>query len=348
MTVREAGYDVTELSVSSCAPQVSQGESADTAIPAFVSRAFRHSGFHARAGAGVESPADLQGRRVGVPEYQMTAALWMRGLMKDEFGVRAEDVHWRTGALNPGVRRERLALTLPKGMVIEPIKDGETLQDLLLAGGIDGLLAPTPARAFLEGDMRILRLFPDVGAAERDYHARTGFFPIMHLIAVRLGARRLSYAARRLGAVHLGLRDATAPRRLRARRACAGPVPRARRRRRRSEWPRSRPSRTGACRSAASPRDGRTAMRARSARAAARPVLFGFSDDGVAHLADVETGEPRRPVDRLGKRLRIHRRDGPGPSPSIAFGEKARHRLQTVETVRPYHSAQVERAVRIA
>jgi 4,5-dihydroxyphthalate decarboxylase len=120
-----------------------------------------------------------------VPEYQMTAALWMRGLMADEYGVRAEDVHWRTGALDAGVRRERLALALPEGMVVEPIAEGETLQDLLLAGEIDALLAPNPPKAFLAGDARIVRLFADVEAAERDYHARTGFFPLMHLIAVR-------------------------------------------------------------------------------------------------------------------------------------------------------------------
>jgi 4,5-dihydroxyphthalate decarboxylase len=94
-------------------------------------------------------------------------------------------MHWRTGALDVGVRHERLSLDLPEGMVVEPIREGETLQDLLLAGEIDALLAPNPPKAFLAGDARIVRLFPDFGAAEREYHARTGFFPIMHLIAVR-------------------------------------------------------------------------------------------------------------------------------------------------------------------
>ncbi|MGA9412625.1 MAG: 4,5-dihydroxyphthalate decarboxylase [Roseobacter sp.] len=185
IAVQEARFDITELSISSYILQVSRGQSAYTAIPAFVSRAFRHSGFYARSGSGINTLADLAGKRVGVPEYQMTAALWMRGLMADEHGVDPAKVLWRTGALDAGVRHERLALDLPEGMRVEPIKDGETLQELLLAGEIDGLLAPNPPKAFLDKDSRIVRIIPDFGAAEREYHARTGFFPIMHLIAVR-------------------------------------------------------------------------------------------------------------------------------------------------------------------
>lgn len=185
IAVQEARFDITELSVSSYALQISRGTSAYTAVPAFLSRAFRHNGFFARAGSGIETPADLAGRRVGVPEYQMTAALWMRGILCDEYGVDCSAIHWRTGALDQGVRRERLELALPPGMVVEPIEEGRTLQDLLLAGEIDGLLAPNPPRAFMEGDPRIVRLVPDYAAAERDYFRRTGFFPIMHLVAIR-------------------------------------------------------------------------------------------------------------------------------------------------------------------
>jgi len=183
--VQEARYDITEMSISSYILQVSRGEGGYIALPAFVSRAFRHSGFFARAGSGIESPADFAGRRVGVPEYQMTAALWMRGILADDYGVGAPDIHWRTGALDAGVRRERLRLDLPEGMRVEPIAAQETLQDLLLAGRIDGLLAPKPPQAFLDGDPRLVRLFPDFEADERAYHARTGFFPIMHLIGLK-------------------------------------------------------------------------------------------------------------------------------------------------------------------
>jgi len=183
--VQEARFDVTEMSVSSYVLQLSRGGSDYIAIPAFVSRAFRHSGFFARAGSGIDSPADLAGRRIGVPEYQMTAALWMRGILADDYGVDCDKVHWRTGALDEGIRRERLELALPAGMVVEPIAEGDSLQDMLLRGEIDGLLAPKPPRAFLEGNPDIVRLIPDFEAAEQSYHARTGFFPIMHLIGLR-------------------------------------------------------------------------------------------------------------------------------------------------------------------
>ncbi|WP_413717579.1 4,5-dihydroxyphthalate decarboxylase [Silicimonas sp. MF1-12-2] len=183
--VSAAPYDITEMSISSYILQISRGVGEYVAIPAFISRAFRHSGFFARRGARIETPADFKGKTIGVPEYQMTAALWMRGILKDEYGVNAADVRWRTGALDAGVRRERLELSLPEGMIVEPINEGETLQSLLQSGEIDGLLAPKPPQAFLDGDGRFVRLFPDFEAAERAYHAKTGFFPIMHLVGLR-------------------------------------------------------------------------------------------------------------------------------------------------------------------
>lgn len=185
LAVQEARFDVTELSLSSHILQVARGDAAYVAIPVFVSRAFRHNGFYRRAGSGIVSLSDFAGRAIGVPEYQMTAGLWMRGIMADEYGVVPTQVHWRTGALDQGIRHERLALTPPPDLRITPIKDGETLQNLLLEGQIDGLLAPNPPRAFIDGDPRIERIFPDFEAVEQDWHRRTGYFPIMHVIALR-------------------------------------------------------------------------------------------------------------------------------------------------------------------
>ena len=105
IAVQEARFDITELSVSSYVLQVSRGECAYTAIPAFVSRAFRHSGFYARTGSEIETLSDLRGKRVGVPEYQMTAALWMRGLLADEAWRGSGRYHLATGALDAGVYR---------------------------------------------------------------------------------------------------------------------------------------------------------------------------------------------------------------------------------------------------
>ena len=183
--VGDAPYDITEMSVSSYILQISRGEGEYIALPAFISRAFRHSGFMTREGSGITSLADFAGKKIGVPEYQMTAALWMRGILQDEAGVGAQDIHWHTGALDQGVRRERLELALPDDMKLTPINDGETLQQLLLDGRIDGVLAPKPPVAFLDGNPQIRRIFPDFQREEQAWHARTGFFPIMHLIGVR-------------------------------------------------------------------------------------------------------------------------------------------------------------------
>ncbi len=185
IAAREARFDITEMSLSTYVLQRSRDLTPYTAIPVFLSRAFRHNGFFVRAGSGIDTPADLSGCTVGVPEYQMTAALWMRGILSDEYGVDLASIRWRTGALDAGVRHERLDLNLPPGMVVRPIEDGETLQDLLLDGRIDALLAPKPPQAFLDGDPRMVRLFPDYETAEAEYHRRTGFFPIMHVVALR-------------------------------------------------------------------------------------------------------------------------------------------------------------------
>lgn len=185
LAVGEARFDVTEMSMSSYILQVAKGEGAYVAIPVFLSRAFRHNGFVVRADAGIGTPKDLEGKRVGVPEYQMTAALWMRGILADEYGVDTDSFKWRTGALEEGVRKDRLTLDLPAHMSVTPISEGDTLQGLLLAGELDAVFAPKPLAALVSGDPRVKRLFPDFHAAERAYHAKTGFFPIMHVVGVR-------------------------------------------------------------------------------------------------------------------------------------------------------------------
>jgi len=185
LAVGEARFDVTEMSLSSYLMQVSTNTCAYTAIPVFLSRAFRHGGFFVRADADIQTPLDLEGKTVGVPEYQMTAALWMRGILADEYGVDLSRLRYRTGALNGGTRKERLPLDLPPTFEVEPVGDGENLNDLLLDGQLDAILAPNPPRAHLEGDSKIRRLFEDYQQREREYHRKTGFFPIMHVVGVR-------------------------------------------------------------------------------------------------------------------------------------------------------------------
>ncbi|MDB5381613.1 MAG: hypothetical protein JWO26_1245 [Rhodospirillales bacterium] len=180
-----AEFDVSELSLSSYLMQLGRGESPYLAIPAFVSRAFRHNAIYLRRDAGIASPRDLEGRRVGIPEYQMTLGLWVRGILADDHGVATGRILWRTAGTNVPGRKERLPLVLPPELDVAPLPLGATLNAALLAGEIDAIVSPSPPAAFVAGDPRIVRLFPDPKAAEIDWHRRTGFHPIMHVIGIR-------------------------------------------------------------------------------------------------------------------------------------------------------------------
>ncbi|WP_043830613.1 hypothetical protein [Muricoccus aerilatus] len=183
--VQRAEFDASELSLSSQLMQVSRGEGEYVALPVFVSRAFRHGAIYLRRDAGVAGPKDLEGRLVGIPEYQMTLGLWVRGILADEHGVAVNAIRYRTAGTNAAGRRERLPLELPAGMDVAPLAEGDTLNAALLRGELDAIFSPTPPKAFTEGDPRVVRLFPEVKAAEIAYHRRTGFHPIMHVIGIR-------------------------------------------------------------------------------------------------------------------------------------------------------------------
>jgi 4,5-dihydroxyphthalate decarboxylase len=183
--VSRAEFDVTEISLSSHLVQLSRGEAAYVALPVPIARAFRHGCIYLRAGAGIATPKDLEGRRVGIPEYGMTMGLWLRGILADDHGVEVNGIRWRTAGTNVAGRKERLALELPGSMDVRPLPPGSTLNEALLAGELDAVLSPTPPAAFAAGDPRVTRLFPDPRAAAEGYFRRTGFFPTMHLIGVR-------------------------------------------------------------------------------------------------------------------------------------------------------------------
>ena len=178
-------FDVTELSLSSYMMVTARGDGPYVGIPAFVSRLFRHSSIYIRTDRGIEAPADLKGKTVGVPEYQMTAALWVRGILGDEHGVKPSDIHWRSGGLMEAGREERSPLSLPPEIELESIPTEATLSQWLDEGRLDALVSARAPSGFDRGDPNIARLFPDYPAAERDYYRRTGMFPIMHLIGIR-------------------------------------------------------------------------------------------------------------------------------------------------------------------
>ncbi len=177
-------FDITELSLSNYMNLVAKGTSPYVAIPAFPSRLFRHSSIYIRADRGIEQPQDLRGKLIGVPEYQMTAAVWIRGILQDEYGVGAAEIRWRTGGLEEGGREPRVALTLPPEIEVKPISATETLSMHLDQGEIDGLISALAPSCFGRNPA-VRRLFPDYRAAEEDYFRRTRMFPIMHTVGIR-------------------------------------------------------------------------------------------------------------------------------------------------------------------
>lgn len=183
--VSRAEFDVTELSLSSYLLQLTRGDCPYVAIPVFLSRGFKHDCVYVRADSGIAEPKDMEGRVVGVPEYQMTLALWGRGLLQDEYGVDFRTFQYRTGGLNTPGRKERLPLRLPDHVRVEPIGPERCLNDMLLAGEVDAIMSPGPPQAFTDGHPNVRRLIADPHAAERDYFARTGIFPILHVAGIR-------------------------------------------------------------------------------------------------------------------------------------------------------------------
>ncbi|MEA2904144.1 MAG: 4,5-dihydroxyphthalate decarboxylase [Alphaproteobacteria bacterium] len=176
-------FDVSELSFSSYIRTVET--SAYIGIPAFVSRIFRHSGIYIRTDAGIKTPADLRGKRIGLPEYQITAVVWMRGMMQHQYGVKPNEIHWRNGGQEEPGRGERTPLKPIPGLDLKPLGPGETLVDLLRKGELDALFTARAPSSFINGEPHIARLFPDTRAAERDYFKQTGLFPIMHLVGIK-------------------------------------------------------------------------------------------------------------------------------------------------------------------
>jgi 4,5-dihydroxyphthalate decarboxylase len=177
-------FEVAEIGLSPYLISLSRGSAPYIAIPAFLSRMFRHSAIYVRADRGIDGPGALKGKRVGVPEYQMSAALWVRGLLKDEYGVGAKDIDWVQGGLESPGRREKFPLNLPEGFPLVAAH-GASLSQLLAQGALDAVVSARQPSCFAAGNPMVKRLFPDYRAAEQDYYRRTGVFPIMHAVGIR-------------------------------------------------------------------------------------------------------------------------------------------------------------------
>jgi 4,5-dihydroxyphthalate decarboxylase len=182
---RHEAFDICELSLSSFTVKTVAGTCPYVGVPAFLSRAFRHTSIVVRTDRGIAKPADLKGKRIGVPEYQLTACVWARALLEDDFGVHPADIEWVRGGLEEAGRPEKIALDLPPDVRLADIGPDETLNGLLEAGAIDGVIGPRAPSLFERGSPEVAWLFPDPTAAAKDYYRRTRVFPIMHLLGVR-------------------------------------------------------------------------------------------------------------------------------------------------------------------
>jgi 4,5-dihydroxyphthalate decarboxylase len=179
-----AEFEVSELSASSYVVAVERGGFPYVAVPVFPSRMFRHSSIYIRSDAGIKQPSDLRGRLIGIPEYQMTVGLWVRGLLSDVYGVKPHEMRWRTGGLETPGRKEKLALKLPPAVDVQPIPAHKTLSQMLVEGSLDALISAIRP-SFWRASNSILRLFPDYRRAEQEYFRETGIFPIMHILGIR-------------------------------------------------------------------------------------------------------------------------------------------------------------------
>lgn len=182
---RHAEFDVCEASLSSFTVKTAQGTNPYVGVPAFLSRAFRHTGILVRKDRGIEKPEDLKGRRIGCPEYQLTACVWIRDMLEQDYGVKPSDVIWVRGGIEQPGRPEKIKVELPGDIRIEQAPEDRSLNAMLMAGEIDGFIGPRAPSCFDEGHPQVGRLFPDPTAAAGDYFRRTGIFPIMHVLGVR-------------------------------------------------------------------------------------------------------------------------------------------------------------------
>ncbi len=178
-------FDISEISLSSHTMMTSRASNAYVGVPAFVSRLFRHSGIYIRTDRGIDKPQDLAGKTIGLPEYQITANVWIRGILQDDYGVKPASIHWRRGGVEEPGRLERAPIKLPPDIDLQQVADGKTLSGMLEAGELDGVISARAPSCFERGAANVARLFPDYRRTEEDYFRRTKIFPTMHIIGIR-------------------------------------------------------------------------------------------------------------------------------------------------------------------
>lgn len=177
-------WDVSELSLAKYAALVSQGDTSLVGLPVFVSRMFRHSAIYVRADSGITTPEQLIGARIGIPEWAQTASVYLRAMLGEHYRLDLSRISWFQAGTNQPGRAEKVRLNIPPTWSYTPVPD-RSLSEMLLAGDLDAVLCGRPPDCYVQHPERVIRMFPDFEAAEREYWAKTSVFPIMHAVVIR-------------------------------------------------------------------------------------------------------------------------------------------------------------------
>ena len=177
-------FDLSELSLAKFSTQITREDSDIIGLPVVCSRLFRFSSFYVNRKSGIKTVKDLKGKKIGSPEWAHSAAVYMRGWMHNDMGVKLTDVHWYQAGANASGRNEKVELNLPAGMKLTRVAD-RSLSEMLATGEIDCAIIARPPNCFLEGHPDVERLFPNYHEMEEEYYERTRVWPIMHIIAMK-------------------------------------------------------------------------------------------------------------------------------------------------------------------
>jgi 4,5-dihydroxyphthalate decarboxylase len=183
--LRYREFDAAEMSLSSYTVSLASDDPPFIAIPIFPSRFFRHSSIFISTKSGIVKPQDLAGKRIGTPEYQMTAPVWIRGILQDEYGVDPAGVEYFTGGEEEPGRDEKIKLDLPAKFRIKRIGARQTLATMLAEGAIDALHTARAPSTYHARPDSVRRLFENYVEVERAYFRKTKIFPIMHTVVIR-------------------------------------------------------------------------------------------------------------------------------------------------------------------
>ncbi len=180
---RHREWDVSEMSFANYTTLITRGDDSITAIPVFPSRVFRTSAFYLRAGAGIRTPHELKGKRIGVPEWIETAGVYARGYLAHHCGIPLSAIEWFQGGLREAGRTEKMKYEAPRGVMVTHLED-KTLEAMLMAGELDAILTATAPSIYRADNPAVVR-FANHRALEEDYFKATGVIPAMHLIAIK-------------------------------------------------------------------------------------------------------------------------------------------------------------------